>query len=54
MSVSIRHPCFAQAELGEYTVFCLLAVPELPASYYTSSFTEMYFFFFFFILLFLD
>lgn len=46
MSVSIRHPCFARAEPGEYTLFCLLAVPEVPASYYTSSLTEMYFFIF--------
>lgn len=44
MSVSICHPCFAQAEQGEYTLFCLLTVPEVPASYYISSFTEMYFF----------
>lgn len=44
MSVSICHPGFAQAELGEYTLFCLLAVPEVPASYYVSLFTELYFF----------
>lgn len=40
MSVSICHPCFAQAELGEYTLFCLLKV---PASYCISLFNEMYF-----------
>lgn len=44
MSVSVCHPCFAQAELSEYTLFCLFSIPEVPASYYSPSFTEMYFY----------